>query len=211
MFYTSPPPKSSPLSPAWPFPVGSLTQNRTFIFGSAHISPEVPHVVADAVPSSLFTQRGFLEDLWLRPTLPHHTTGLSSETFDRFLDARSHPPLPAPAQVTWAPRGQPLATSLDFLPPPLQLLFHPPCLLCNCGDISVQHWLPFCPVLWPAQSYSISFGKHPMGFSPNPPSSPNAPSLLGSGWLRASSVMNVRAFPPLPSPLHLPIQGAPSE
>ncbi len=78
---------------------------------------------------------------WRIPSLPDTPTA-----FDRFFSSPPHPPLPPPLCPTWTPRGQVPSPTLDFLPAPLRRLLACPCILCNQGDNSVQHWLLFCPV-----------------------------------------------------------------
>jgi len=51
----------------------------------------------------------------------------------------SFPP-PPPAHVQFTSRKHE-SHSLEFLPRPLQLWASQPCVLCGCGDNSVQHWL----------------------------------------------------------------------
>ena len=54
--------------------------------------------------------------------------------------------LPLPVQVHFHSRKNTIHPTLDFLPNQLQQWASQPCVLCGCGDNSVQHWLYFCPV-----------------------------------------------------------------
>ena len=56
------------------------------------------------------------------------------------------PPLPLPEHVQFLSRKPESHSTLNFLPRPLQLWASQTCVLCGCGDNSVQHWLYFCPV-----------------------------------------------------------------
>ena len=69
----------------------------------------------------------------------------SPSPFERFLNSPPHPILPDTLHPTWTPRGKAPAATLDFLPPTLRRLLQCPCVLCNQGDNSVQHWHPFLP------------------------------------------------------------------
>ena len=64
------------------------------------------------------------------------------------LSHLAFPPLPLPpsAGVQFMSRKHESHLTLNFLPRPLQLWASQPCVLCGCGDNSVQHWLYFCPV-----------------------------------------------------------------
>ena len=53
---------------------------------------------------------------------------------------------PSSAGVQFMSRQHEPHPTLDFLPCPLQLWASQTCVLCGCGDNSVQHWLYFCPV-----------------------------------------------------------------
>ena len=119
--------------------------------------------------------------------------------FERFLSSPPHPSLPPPHCPSWTPRGQPPSPHLDFLSAPLRKLLDCPCILCNLGDNSVQHWLLFCPVIALAGSQLL---KRPWTtgswfFTSSSPLSQRA--ILAGLWVASRQLCHERSGLPPPS------------
>ena len=119
--------------------------------------------------------------------------------FERFLSSPPHPSLPPSQCPTWTPRGQPPSPHLDFLSAPLRKLLDCPCILCNLGDNSVQHWLLFCPVIALAGSQLL---KRPWTtkswfFTHSSPLSQRA--ILAGLWVASRQLCHERSGLPPPS------------
>ena len=119
--------------------------------------------------------------------------------FDRFFSSPPHPPLPPPLCPTWTPRGQDPSPTLDFLPTSLRRLLDCPCILCNHGDNSVQHWLHFCPV--PALAGSLLLNRpwttRSWFFSKSSPLSQKA--IIAGLWVASRQLCHERSGLPPPS------------
>ncbi len=131
---------------------------------------------------------------WRIPSLPDTPTA-----FDRFFSSPPHPPPPPSLCPTWTPRGQAPSLNLDFLPPPLRRLLDCPCILCNQGDNSVQHWLLFCPVTALAGSLLLNrpWTTRLWSFSKSSPLPQRA--ILAGLWVASRQLCHERSGLPPPS------------
>ena len=137
----------------------------------------------------------------------------SSSAFDRFSASPPHPPLPPPDHPTWSPRGQAPSPTLDFLPHALRRLIDCPCVLCNQGDDSVQHWLLVCPVTALAGSLLLNRPWTTASWFFSRTSSLSHRAIIAGLWVASRQLCHERSGLPPPSlepppsysgsPLHL--------
>ena len=126
-----------------------LSRSAPCICGCGEYSSIYPFSISQGAYHSSHLVYDYLYTLHLPPDI---------DDSNDFLVGPSHPPLPpAPHSPLWQKRNRSLIDSLDFLPALLRKWCSTPCVLCGCGDNSVQHWLLFCPI--PARAGSLLLRK----------------------------------------------------
>ena len=123
----------------------------------------------------------------------------SSSPFERFLNSPPHPLLPDALHPTWTPRGKAPTATLDFLSPTLQRLLQCPCVLCNQGDNSVQHWILFCPVTALAGSLLLNRPWTTASWFFSRTSSLSQRSVIAGLWVASRQLCHERSALPPPS------------